>query len=256
MGNSVVITRPQAQSDSLAQRVAAIGRDAIIFPLLEIHPLADPAQLKSLLNDLASYAMVAFVSPNAINAAFTYLQSWPSSVIFAVMGEGSRAALAQHGVSSANATIVSPLDPQRTDSQTLLQILDLAALKGKRVLIIRGESGRELLADGLTAAGVQVTQVAAYRRVVPKLDNALRRQLLQLLEARHDWILTSSEALRNLMRMVDQLADGAGVAKMQQQRIFVPHARIAESARMLGFGDITLTGSGDEQLLAALQSAA
>src|ERR1035437_4639794 len=115
VSNSVVITRPQAQSDSLAQSVAAIGRDAIIFPLLEIHPLADPAQLKAVLNDLTSYAMVAFVSPNAINATFAFLQAWPRNVVLAVMGEGSRTALAQHGVSSANATIVSPLDAHRTD---------------------------------------------------------------------------------------------------------------------------------------------
>jgi uroporphyrinogen-III synthase len=256
VSNSVVITRPLAQSDSLARRVAAIGRDAIIFPLLEIHPLPDPAQLKEILSDIAGYAMVAFVSPNAIHATFSFLQEWPRDVALAVMGEGSRVALAQHGLNSANATILSPLDAHRTDSQTLLAALDLAALKGKRVLIIRGESGLELLADGLSAAGVHVTQVAAYRRVEPSLSQALRQQLLKLLEGRHDWVLTSSESLRHLLQMVEKVADVAGVAKMQQQRIIVPHARIAETARTLGFGNITLTGSGDEQLLAALQSSA
>ncbi|CAN5146377.1 N/A [soil metagenome] len=254
MSSSVVITRPLAQSDSLARKVAASGRDAIVFPLLEIHPLTDPAQLQEVLKNLDGYAMVAFVSPNAIDAAFAYLSSWPSQVMLAVMGEGSRAALAAHGVTPLNATIVSPIDPLRTDSQTLLEVLDLDALRGKQVLIIRGESGRELLADGLRAAGSEVTQVAAYRRVAPTLDQALRRQLLQLIDARHDWILTSSEALQNLMRMVEQLGSAVGVVKMQQQRIIVPHARIAETARALGFSRITLTGSGDEQLLAALQS--
>jgi uroporphyrinogen-III synthase len=41
---------------------------------------------------------------------------------------------------------------------------------------------------------------------------------------------------------------------MQHQHLIVPHARIAETARALGFGRVTLTGSGDERLLAALQS--
>src|SRR5450631_4432470 len=153
MSNSVVITRPLAQSDSLAQRVAAMGRDAIVFPLLEIHPLADPAQLQLVLDDLTSYAMVAFVSPNAIDAVFKLVPSWPKQVALAVMGEGSRKALAEYGVNAGNATIFSPIDPHRTDSQTLLEALDLAALRGKRVLIIRGETGRELLADELRAAG-------------------------------------------------------------------------------------------------------
>jgi uroporphyrinogen-III synthase len=245
---SVVVTRPLAQAEPLAQRVAAMGRNAVVFPLLEIQPLPDTALLKAELQDLSRYAMVAFVSPNAIDAAFNILDRWPAGVAAAVVGEGSRMALARHGVTSTDATIFSPSDPKRTDSQTLLEVLDIDALRGKRVLIVRGETGRELLADALRAAGVQVTQVAAYRRTAPQLG--------QLLAAPNDWIVTSSEALRILLQMVGQVADAAGVAKMQQQRIIVPHVRIAETAQMLGFQNITLTGSGDEQLLAALQSLA
>ena len=254
MTNPVVITRPLAQAGLLAQRVAAIGRDAVMFPLLEIHPLSNPAELHAALHDLTAYAMVAFVSPNAINAAFSVVPGWPRDIVFAIMGEGSRAALAHHGVTSANAHIVGPRDAPRTDSQTLLEALDLGALKGKCVLIIRGETGREFLADRLRDAGVQVTQVAAYRRVAPTMDQARRAQLRTLLDAKCDWIVTSSEALEILMRMAQQVADGGGVVKMQQQKIIVPHVRIEETARALGFIDITLTGSGDEHLLAALQS--
>ena len=250
----VVITRPLAQAGSLAQQVRAMGRDAIVFPLLEIHPLSDPLPLQAALEDLTAYAMVAFVSPNAIDAASSVLGIWPQEVMLAVMGEGSRAALAQHGVTAANATIVSPHDPHRTDSETLLAAMDLDSLKGRQVLIVRGESGRELLGDALRAAGAQVTQVAAYRRAAPAMDEARRTQLRVLLDSSNDWIVTSSEALRILMQMVRQVGDDAGVAKMQQQRMIVPHARIEETAQMLGFHDITLTGSGDERLLAALQS--
>jgi uroporphyrinogen-III synthase len=256
MTRPVVITRPLAQADSLAQQVAAMGRDAVIFPLLEIHPLPDQAELRAALGDLSAYAMVAFVSPNAIDAAFAVLRNWPAQVALAVMGEGSRAALARHGVTDANAIIVSPRDAQRTDSLTLLAALDLAALRGKRVLILRGESGRELLAYALREAGVQVTQVAAYRRMAPALDQARRAQLRNLVDSENDWIVTSSEALRILMQMVQQAADSSGVVKMQQQTIIVPHVRIEETARLLGFRNITLTGSGDARLLAALQSRA
>src|SRR5207249_630199 len=113
---------------------------------------------------------------------------------------------------------ISPRDPERSDSQTLLQELDLEALRGRRVLILRGETGRELLADELRAAGVLVEQVAAYRRAAPLLDQARRTQLLSLLDSGNDWIVTSSEALRILMQMVEQAAGGSGVAKMQNQR--------------------------------------
>jgi uroporphyrinogen-III synthase len=171
-----------------------------------------------------------------------------------VLGEGSRAALARYGISEANARIVRPPDAAHSDSEHLLQALDLAALAGRRVLIVRGESGRELMADGLRAAGAEVDTVAAYRRSVPPLTPALAATLSALLEQQNDWIITSSEALRGLVSLLDELDSSQAVAKMQQQHLIVPHARIAETARALGLARVTLTGSGDERLLAALQS--
>ena len=253
MAIQVVVTRPLAQALPLAQRINDIGCEAVVFPLLDIQSLADLAPLKTALAELDRYAMVAFVSPNAIDAAFAMLPRWPSDVTIAVMGEGSRAALAAHGVTGENATIVSPLDPHRTDSQTLFKALDLRQLNGKRVLILRGQNGRELLADALRGAGVDVVQVAAYRRVAVELDETRRAQLSQSLDADNIWILTSSEALHVLIKLVEQIAGQTGVAKMQQKTLIMPHARIAETARALGFVNITLTGSGDERLLAALQ---
>jgi uroporphyrinogen-III synthase len=250
---TVVVTRPLAQAEELAQQIVALGRKALLFPLLEIHPLADPAPLQAALAGLSSYALVAFVSPNAIDAAFAHRSGWPAEVALAVMGEGSRAALARHGLTDANATIFRPLNPERSDSETLLEALDIDALRGKKVLILRGESGREWLADRLQEQGIAVTQVAAYRRAAPELSTTRQRQLQVLLEGENDWLVTSSEALRNLDAMVRQSGDADGVVKMQQQRIIVPHARIAETAATLGFLNVLQTGSGDERLLAALQ---
>ncbi|NMM36923.1 MAG: uroporphyrinogen III synthase [Glaciimonas sp.] len=254
MCKTVVITRPLAQAGPLAQQVAALGRAAVIFPLLEIHPLPDSTALQAVLADLTQFSMVAFVSPNAIHAAFAYLSHWPAEVAIAVVGEGSRAALAEHGVSDANATIHCPRDPLRTDSQTLLEVLDIEALRGSRVLIVRGESGRELLADALRRSGASVTQVAAYRRTAPEPSPAVLQQLQSLLDVESDWIITSSEALHILMDLVKQIAGTEYVVKMQRKHLIVPHSRIAEVAKNLWFNNVTLTGSGDERLLAALQS--
>ncbi|QYF93742.1 uroporphyrinogen-III synthase [Massilia sp. PAMC28688] len=254
MPDAVIITRPRAQAGALAQQVAALGREVVLLPLLEISPLPDQSELTAQLAQLARYAMVAFVSPNAIDAAFAHIAHWPRAVTLAVLGEGSRAALARHGLDDGNARIVSPRDPARSDSENLLQSLDLTALAGKEVLIVRGESGRELMADGLRAAGAIVTTVAAYRRRVPAMSPALRTQLAGLLEGENDWIITSSEALRGLRSLVGELGSPDAVVKMQQQHLIVPHARIAETAAALGLTRLTLCGSGDERLLAALQS--
>jgi uroporphyrinogen-III synthase len=261
MTGAVVITRPLAQARPLASRVAALGREVELLPLLEIAPLDDTGPLRAALARLADYALVAFVSPNAIDAAFAHIGHWPAGVTLAVLGEGSRAALAAHGVTPDTVDIVSPADSAHSDSEHLLQTLDLAALAGRPVLIIRGESGRELMADGLRAAGAVVEVVPAYRRSVPVLTPALAATLRRLLGRDNDWIITSSEALRGLCDLLAKLdmeypdaVQQNSVVLMQQQHLIVPHARIAETANNLGFSRLTLTGSGDERLLAALQS--
>ncbi len=254
MSAGVVITRPRAQAVPLAARLSGLGIRADVFPLLDIQPLDDSSALESTLGRLQDYALVAFVSPNAVDAAFPFIGRWPDGVIAAVVGEGSRQALARHGLTDANAQIAFPTDPNRTDSETLLDVLDLDALRGRKALIVRAETGRELLADRLRAAGVAVDQVAAYRRGAPPLDAARRAALAGFIAAGPDWVITSSEALRNLQQDVLQLAGEAGWNAIRTCRLIVPHQRIAETAQAMGFARVMLTGSGDEALLAALQS--
>jgi uroporphyrinogen-III synthase len=254
MTRAVVITRPRQQAEPLARAVAALGRTPVLLPLLEISSLPEEGQdgLRRVLNDLASYALVAFVSPNAIDAAFAHVGRWPEGVEIAVVGEGSRAALAKHGV--GNVRIHCPRDPAHSDSEHLLQALDLAQLAGRRVLVVRGEGGRELMPDALRGAGAAVETVAAYRRAVPALNPELAARLAGLLAGPNDWIITSSEALRGLAALVDELGSDELKSGLLQQHLIVPHARIHETACALGFTSIILTGSGDERLLAALQS--
>jgi uroporphyrinogen-III synthase len=254
----VVITRPLQQAGALAQAVAALGRTPVTLPLLDIAPLPDCSALRDALSRLDRYALVAFVSPNAVDSAFEHIADWPQGVEIAVVGEGSRAALARHGIHDGRVRIHCPRDPARSDSEHLVQALDPAALAGRRVLVVRGETGRELLPDALRGAGAQVDTVAAYRRTLPTLTPDLAATLRGLLAQSHDWIITSSEALRGLVGLAGELdRDDPGLAavvKLQRQHLLVPHARIAETARALGFTELTLTGSGDERLLAALQS--
>lgn len=254
----VVVTRPRRQAGPLADAIAALGRTPVVLPLLEIAPLADASALRAALANLDRYALVAFVSPNAIDAAFAHVGAWPAAVAIAVVGAASRAALARHPGLAPATRIVSPLDAAHSDSEHLIEALEhelgLQALRGRRVLVVRGDGGRELLPDALRAAGAEVETVTAYRRAVPALTPALAAALGPLLASPNDWIITSSEALRGLVDLAGRLETPLTVADLQHQRLIVPHARIAQTARALGFGQVTLTGSGDERLLAALQS--
>lgn len=254
----IVLTRPIAQSQDLAKRLQGLGYVVAQFPLLEIAPLPAGSEshqkLTASLANLKCYALAAFVSPNAIHAVFQQGLTWPSEVAIAVLGDGSRAALAQYGVNDKNVLIYSPVDPARSDSETLLDSLDLPALKGRKVVIFRAETGRELLSDALAAHGIEVAKVIAYRRYAPTLTTRHSEQLVDLLTCSGNWVVSSSEALRTLEAMALESAGADGVVKMHQMNLFVTHQRIAQIAEKSGFKHVHLIGLGDENLLLALQS--
>jgi uroporphyrinogen-III synthase len=249
----VVVTRPAGQAAVLADRLSGM-RQVVLFPLLEIAQLPDAIELKNTLANLMQYAMVVFVSPNAVHAVFAHIDHWPAGVAVGVVGEGSRLALVAHGVTADNTTIYTPPDIQKSDSEGLLESLPLDTLRGQQVLIVRGQHGRDFLTQTLHKHAIAVHHVTAYLRRVPVMTPARQLQLDDFLHGRFDFVLTSSEALRHLVEMTRQYAGEEGVVKMQHQRIIVTHNRISDIARSLGFSNVILCGTGDEQIIATLQS--
>ena len=245
-GKTIVVTRPQAQAAPLAEAIVAVGGNPLLFPLLEIFPAADPAPLQALAGRLADYDFAVFVSPNAVEHALPVLlatAAWPETLRPVGVGPGTASALAAHGVAGC-------LLPQgRYDSEALLELPEFSAdrIAGRRVLILRGDGGRELLADTLRARGARVDCVACYRRSGPPGDVAL---LLDAWRAGRlqAFAVSSSEALRHLLALLDD--EGRG--HLAATPLFVPHARIAAGARALGLDKIILTGPADAGLLAGL----
>ncbi|MBC3883055.1 uroporphyrinogen-III synthase [Undibacterium sp. LX40W] len=258
MLSPVVITRPERQSQELISLLQKQGKTCVSFPMFEIAALDNTTDLDQQLARLQAFTMLVFVSPNAVEAFFSRLKELdyvrPQQLSLAVMGQASRLSLKRHGVDFAVTPVFSPQDKQRTDSETLLKELDLASMSGKEVLVIRGDSGRDFFATSLREAGILVTQVASYQRVIPEFDQHKQSQLLTLISSALAWIVTSSEVLPRLLAWSEKLGGIEMVAKMQQQSLFVPHARIAEKAQELGFKSVSLTASGDENLALALQS--
>ncbi|VVE50751.1 uroporphyrinogen-III synthase [Pandoraea terrigena] len=294
-----ILTRPDGQAHALVRALHAEGIDTFAFPLLHIAAQTDPDALASLdraLRSLASYALAVFVSPNAVThglARLVHLQSldprttsglaaadnagdvgdgagdfWPAALPVAVVGPGSVQALADAGIAvPRHRVIVPPGGPAaRFDSEALLAQLDLASLAGRRVLLVRGDGGRELLADTLRASGAQVDLVSAYTRRAPAPDAAAWAALEARLASpgRCAWVLTSSEAVRHLATLLAArygTRDGRHtpgtpqvLAQILAAPCFTSHTRIADAARAAGFDRITQCAPGDENLLAALKT--
>jgi uroporphyrinogen-III synthase len=216
------------------------------FPVLAIFDAADPGPLRNVSARLDEFDVAVFVSPNAVEkalGAITARRPWPGRVKAAAMGETSARTIARFGVTE----IVTPAG--RFDSDALLDLPDFQAerISGRKVVIFRGDTGREALADGLRARGAQVEYVACYRRGRPEADPAPLAALLARGEL--DAItVTSSEGLRNLVEMMG----GPVAAQLKATPLFVAHRRIADEALRMGFSKVEITGAGDEGLLAGL----
>lgn len=245
-GRRIVVTRPRDQAAPLVRLIAAAGGDALLFPLLEIAPADDRQPLEVLARQLGDYRLAVFVSPNAVTHALPTLLAagdWPASLIPAAVGPGTVRALEEAGIAGC----IAPRE--RFDSEGLLALPELApdAVAGCRVAILRGDGGRELLADTLRQRGASVDAVTCYRRSGPA--GGFASLLDAWRDARLDAIVvSSSEALRYL---VDGLPP-EGRAALQRTPLFVPHARIAESARALGLDRVVLTEGADSGLIRGL----
>lgn len=259
-GLNIVVTRPRDQATSLAQRIEQHGGHAILFPLLEINPVADPSPLRALVARLAEFNLAIFISPNAVRygmQAILTAGTLPAALKIATVGQGSAQALRDFGVGE----MIAP--QQQFDSEGLLALPELQQVAGWRVVIFRGDGGRELLGDTLKARGARVEYAACYQRSKPQ------QGIAALLAANPDAItVTSSEALAYLLEMLGRLSEMSGTnlagdlpgdlkASTGKEHfitlpLFVPHARIAQAAHKLGWRNVLTTAAGDDGLMSGL----
>lgn len=247
-GRTIVVTRPLAQCAPLVEAIRGEGGEALVFPLLRILPADDPDPLAEAVARLADYALAIFISPNAAEYSVPAILArgpWPVGLVPAAVGQGTVRALAAHGVGGC----IVPSG--RFDSEALLALPELAAdrVAGRRAAIFRGDGGRELLADTLRERGATVDCVTCYRRAGP--DSGTKPLLDAWRAGRLDALaVSSSEGLRYL----HDLLDAEGRRYLAATPLFVPHARISESACALGLGQVVLTAPADEGILAALRA--
>ena len=243
-GRHIVVTRPAGQAAHLAEALLELGAKPVLFPVLAIYDVADPQALQDVAIRLDEFDWACFVSPNAVEKSLSQIlarRTWPTGLRAATIGQSSEDALARFGIRD----VVAPRG--RFDSEALIELPELQDMQGQRVVIFRGDGGRELLGDTLKQRGASVEYVACYRRDKPATDPAPLLKLWE--EGRLDAVtVTSSEGLRNLVDMLGKL----GQTWLKKTPLFVPHQRIASVARALGCHEVKLTGPGDDGLVTGL----
>jgi len=248
----VLVTRPAPQAAAWVARLRDEGIDAVALPLICIGPAADSEAVDQAWASLATQRLVVFVSPNAAEqfmAARPPGAVWPERAQAGSIGPGTTQALRRLGVPVER--IVEPVaESAQFDSEALWRQLNRDDWHGAPVLIVRGDGGREWLADTLREQGARVALLAAYRRNAPEPDAAGRALLQAALGAprSHLWFFSSSEAIANLAALAGDAADWS------RARALATHPRIAARAQQLGLADVTLTRPTLAAVSACIQS--
>lgn len=249
----VLVTRPAAQANEWVQALAKHGVDAAALPLIDIAGPADVAAVVAAWHAIATHRLVVFVSPNAAAQFFALRPAgvpWPPATLAASVGPGTSETLRRCGV-PAELIVEPPLDSPSFDSEALWGQLSTRDWSGASVLVVRGDGGRDWLADTLRAHGAALAFVAAYRRVAPRLDDERRHRLEAALAdpAGHLWFFSSSEA-------IDHLCRACPASSWQAARALATHPRIAQRARDCGFGVVHEARPTLDAVLACIQSIA
>lgn len=238
MALRLLVTRPQPQADAWVARLRAHGVDAQALPLLAIDAVVDLSELHTAWHDLPRYALVMFVSPNAVSHFFAArpaqiaARGWPAGTRAGATGPGTLQALHMAGVPPA-LCVAPAADATQFDSAALWAQLRGEAWSGREVLVLRGNGGRDEFAARLRSAGAAVHFTQAYQRGPARLTAAERAVLGHALAepAAYLWWLSSAEA-------VGTLAPLAPAAGWQHAMALASHPRIAERARDFGFGRV------------------
>lgn len=244
---TVVVTRPLHQAEALCQSIEDLGATALRFPVIEIRPSENLDSLKTQLNQLDNFQLAIFVSANAVFSAMQILENqhgWPNGLAIAAVGQATAKAVA------ANGLIVSHISPEPFNSEALLSLSELQSMHGQRVIIFRGNGGRELLAKTLRERGAEVEYAECYQRVMPETNTS---DLFRLWDEGHSMpiVVTSNEGLKNLHSMIGQNHQQA----LLTSPLIVVSQRAAILAKELGFTQQTFvaTSASNDAILTAIQ---
>jgi uroporphyrinogen-III synthase len=242
----VLVTRPAGQQQSIVASLEASGCTVFHQPLLELQPLDELGlQSRQHIVDLDLYQQVIFISGNAVRFGMEHIENyWPQlpvGITWYAVGETTARLLEERGI-----TAISPEGDM--SSEGLLALPGLQSVDGQRLLIVKGEGGREALRAELRNRGAKVDTLNCYRRRCPSLaPGDLARRLGQ-------WgikivLISSGEGLANML----ELLSAEETTKFRGMRLVVPSVRVERLARQAGFSQIlTAANASDGAMITAL----
>lgn len=164
----VLVTRPDPAGSLLCESLQAQGDSATHFPTIAFAAALDQVSYQQVLAGLGEQDYLIFLSPRAVYASVPDIRrkwpEFPNHLQFVAIGAGTTKALHDAGYIA--------IHPDEWSSEGLLAMPAFQAISGKKITIIRGEGGRNILADCFVDRGATVSELIAYRRVLPNKVNS------------------------------------------------------------------------------------
>lgn len=200
-GKRVLITRARSQASLLSRELRRLGAVVTEIPTIEVRPPSSYRALDQALRNLAGYDWLILTSVNGVQALFARMRklSIPVQELrrlrIAAIGPATRAAIEQRGLRVR-------VMPREYVAEAVVRALQ-RRMKGKRVLLVRAQEGRDVIPRELRRAGAHVDVAAAYRTAAPRGSAARLRAMLRDACRRPDCItFTSSSTARNLVALL------------------------------------------------------
>jgi uroporphyrinogen-III synthase len=240
-GVGVLVTRPRTQATELVDAIEARGGIAYCFPVIEI-AAREELDVRNSVARLGDPDIVVFVSRNAVEHGICFT----NDAEIAVIGPATARAVEAAG----RVVDIQPADG--FDSEHLLAEPRLQRVAGQRVRIIRGNDGRELLAEELKARGAIVEYLSVYERRLPTVSAELAADL----EAR--WrqgqitavTVMSVQSLANLAELLPQWC----AAQLESTPLVTPSGRVIKEAldRFPASRPVLAPGPGADDMVQAI----
>ncbi|MCF6202922.1 MAG: uroporphyrinogen-III synthase [Methylococcaceae bacterium] len=240
---NILVTRPKHQADNLCGLIEEQGWNAIRFPTLEIVALNN-GKIRQQIDRIYQYQWLIFISVNAVNFALNAndgkIEKFKQSSIAAV-GKATEKSLHTIGLP------VVLIPDSNFNTEGLLATKEMNNVKGTACLIVRGDGGREILANTLRERGATVDYMEVYGRKMPVCNNLKVENMLKL-DSLNVITITSGDALKNLLAMIaKELHD-----KLISIPLIVISKRIKELAEQKGFKHVIVTKKlGDAAIIEA-----
>ena len=248
----VVLTRPGAANDRLADLLEKDGLNVWRWPAFTITLPEDQAMVAERFAHLDDVEMVVMASPAAVAAVAHWVRDWPAHITLATVGEGTAKVI--RAAWGDDVKVLYPEgDAEHSGSEALFALVKKQGVPS-RVLIARGQTGREWLSEQLIALGADVEKLAAYVRVPLDLSPVQTQQLALAVKGPSPVVyITSSDSVATMLHAVrtvpgarEWFASGAAVTI---------HPRCADRLREAGFSRISIVGTDDDRVRKAVQTA-